>query len=709
MPLFQFENKFSILNKGYSNSYGLFFRSLIIILLTYLSFSCLAADKPIFDLPAANENLTIVKKALEQKYSRVPALKYLKQKLKSDLDNGMDCVSRQKKKFERINQSLKIIQSKDGIILAPEGSASGSGEGVSKGTASIGNSSTNTTETPANFIQEKLTKVKERLAECTLYTLKADELHDKLNDFIIDKIKSTTWKKSDYFASVLSAPHTYLSELHFSARDSFNPISYGILAFVLLIVVYSLVGYALKQKCIQNFIDDIQLSEKFVKHSLLLFAAVFLSMFLVSINDINLYAESAQASVLLGSINQLVCFFATILLFQYFFRQNPYYNKKSLNTIVSSILVFVLIGSATLSYVGYPALAHYISLSILKTCIYTVLMVFLWLISKKISEALHNWLCPFQQQEEDGAEVIEHQIPLEFKVMRITMQLYILLTWLSFCLVTWELYLSETNFDSDWLSSDMMIFNISFNPYSLLYAGGLFTTILIAIRIFMLCFKVKMNVILFNFAYIVAGLAALYAAGVNLTGIAVIAGALSVGIGMGLKGVVNNFVSGLILLVEKPMKPGDRIIINGIEGYVKNIGLRATEVQALNQTDVIIPNEKFITSELTNYMLNELSSINNIAVGIAYDADVELASKILVELAQKHPHIVKKSSVKPWVSFASYDSSSITLKLIYTIKHPQYMFRTKSELQAQIFEAFNEYGIEFPFPQMDIHVKDMPK
>lgn len=601
------------------------------------------------------------------------------------------------------------IPSISGIILTPAASASGTGEGGNKGTAPTINSSATKAETPTEFIQEKLTKVKARLAECTLYTLKADELRDKLNDLIIDKIKSTTWQKSDYFASVLSDPRTYLSELHFSSRSNFHPLSYGIVAIVLLIVVYALVGYVLKQKCIQNFIDNIQLSEKFVKHSLLLFAGVLLSILWVSLNDINIYAESAQAGVLLGSIHQLVYFFTTIVLLQYFFRQNPYYNKKSMNTIVSSILIIVLIGSGTLSYVGYPALAHYISLSILKTCIYTVLMVFLWLISKKVSATLHDWLCPLQQQEEDGAELIEHQIPLEFKVMRLTMQLYVFLTWLSFCLVTWELYLSETIFDSDWLSSDMMIFNISFNPYSLLYAGGLFTTILVAIRIFMLCFKVKMNVIVFNFAYIVAGLAALYAAGVNLTGIAVIAGALSVGIGMGLKGVVNNFVSGLILLVEKPMKPGDRIIINGIEGYVKNIGLRATEVQALNQTDVIIPNEKFITSELTNYMLNELSSINNIAVGIAYDADVELASKILVELAQKHPHIVKKSSAKPWVSFASYDSSSITLKLIYTIKHPQYMFRTKSELQAEIFEAFNEHGIEFPFPQMDVHVKDMPK
>ena len=210
---------------------------------------------------------------------------------------------------------------------------------------------------------------------------------------------------------------------------------------------------------------------------------------------------------------------------------------------------------------------------------------------------------------------------------------------------------------------------------------------------------------LYNFIYIIAGLFALYAVGFNLRSLALIVGALSVGIGMGLKGIINNFISGLILLIEKPFKCGDRVIIDGIEGRVINIGLRATEVRGEDEIDNIIPNVKFITNSFKNFMLYDLSSISYIFVRVSYQSDIKLASKLMIDIANSHPNITTKSKNKPWVYFFKYDDYGITLRLAYPIQNLEAIETTQSEIQQQIHDAFKNHGVEIPLPKLDVCIQ----
>ena len=205
--------------------------------------------------------------------------------------------------------------------------------------------------------------------------------------------------------------------------------------------------------------------------------------------------------------------------------------------------------------------------------------------------------------------------------------------------------------------------------------------------------------------FAIATVFGLLLAGFNFTSLAIIAGALSVGIGLGLQSIVNNFFSGLILLIEQPIKPGDRIKINDIEGFVKKVSLRSTQIITPSQEDIIIPNSDLITHQVVNYMFSNKYWRVNCPIGVAYGSDTDKVCKVLMDVALANPEVVKSSPNNPLVFFRSFGESALLFELWCLIKDVNKKYIVTSDLNLAIDEAFRKNDISIAFPQHDVHVK----
>ncbi len=209
--------------------------------------------------------------------------------------------------------------------------------------------------------------------------------------------------------------------------------------------------------------------------------------------------------------------------------------------------------------------------------------------------------------------------------------------------------------------------------------------------------------------FMLAILAGLSAAGFDFSNITIIAGALSVGIGFGLQNIVNNFVSGLILLFERPIRKGDWIVVGGTEGVVKDIQIRSTRIQTFDRSDVIVPNSELISNQVTNWVLSSKSGRAIIPIGVAYGTDTEKVRDILMAIAEDNSNVAKTGAVpKPLVLFREFGDSSLNFELRVFLHNVDSRLSIISEINFAIDKAFREEGIEIPFPQRDLHVKSLP-
>jgi len=206
--------------------------------------------------------------------------------------------------------------------------------------------------------------------------------------------------------------------------------------------------------------------------------------------------------------------------------------------------------------------------------------------------------------------------------------------------------------------------------------------------------------------FIVAALAGLSIAGVGFGNLAIVAGALSLGIGFGLQNIVNNFVSGIILLFERPIKTGDWIVTGSTEGTVKKIRVRSTEVQTFDRSNVIVPNSELISAPVTNWTLRDKYGRVVIPVGVAYGSDTELVERVLYEVIEDVPEIIKNRPALPIkVLFLSFGDSTLNFELRFFIFDVGSVVDVRSKLHFAIDKAFRENNIEIAFPQRDIHIR----
>jgi potassium-dependent mechanosensitive channel len=203
---------------------------------------------------------------------------------------------------------------------------------------------------------------------------------------------------------------------------------------------------------------------------------------------------------------------------------------------------------------------------------------------------------------------------------------------------------------------------------------------------------------------VIAALVGISVLGLNLTNLALVAGALSVGIGFGLQNVVNNFVSGLILLIERPIKAGDWVVIGGNEGTVKKVNVRSTEIETFQRASVIIPNADLIANPVTNWTHKNILGRAEVRIGVAYGTDPRLVEEILLECANAHSNVI--SYPKAFVLFMDFGDSALIFELRAYLEDVQKRLGTASDLRFAIDTTLREKGIEIPFPQRVIHFVD---
>ncbi len=208
-----------------------------------------------------------------------------------------------------------------------------------------------------------------------------------------------------------------------------------------------------------------------------------------------------------------------------------------------------------------------------------------------------------------------------------------------------------------------------------------------------------------KYILILAGIfSILQTSGVDLSAFGILAGAIGVGIGFGLQNITNNFISGLIILFEQPIKIGDRIEVGEVSGDVVKISARSTTIVTNDNISIIVPNSQFIDSQVINWSHSDRNIRFNFPVGVSYQEDPEKIKKILLEVASANPGVLK--TPEPEILFEDYGESSINFNLrVWTSEYINKPIVLKSQLYYEIFRRFREEEVEIPFPQRDIHLR----
>jgi small-conductance mechanosensitive channel len=268
------------------------------------------------------------------------------------------------------------------------------------------------------------------------------------------------------------------------------------------------------------------------------------------------------------------------------------------------------------------------------------------------------------------------------------------------------------------IASGIKIGDSTFEPLLILYGLAVFVGALIAVRFLRrilndrILARTRLDVgarhsVSAATGYVgfaVAAMLAVTTMGLDLSNLAIVAGALSVGIGFGLQNVVNNFVSGLLILIERPIKVGDWIVVSGYEGTVKRISVRSTEIETFDRAEVIVPNSELVSAPVTNWTHKTRVCRVIIPVGVAYGSDTELVRNILMKAAKEHENVL--SFPAPMVIFKSFGHSSLDFELRVYARDTDYYLTLINDMHFAIDKAFRDKGVEIPFPQRDLHLHD---
>ena len=390
--------------------------------------------------------------------------------------------------------------------------------------------------------------------------------------------------------------------------------------------------------------------------------------------------------------------------------------KPGRSRVASSILIGMTVAGATVAIIeisGYSALALHIFLSTLTTVFIVILAWLLMLLVRGLLEsALRN---PYAQKvpflRTQATTIIDRTAKL--------LNLIVLLLFCGAVLQTWRVFTTSWDLIYRVLTFGVTIGETRITLVLVLAAAACLYGALIASRI--LQYFMMRDVFtrrrvdpgiglsitrLVHYAVVLLGvLLALVTLGFELTNLTIIASALSVGIGFGLQTIVNNFVCGLILLFERPVKVGDIIQLGEQWATIRNIGLRATTIQTFDRSDIVVPNSDLVTNQVTNWTLADRNMRLSLSVGVAYGSDVPMVLQTLEECTRENSHILKDPA--PFIIFMGFGDSSLDFQLRVWIDDIDYINVVRSELNQGIDRKFRERGIEIPFPQRDLHLRSV--
>lgn len=377
------------------------------------------------------------------------------------------------------------------------------------------------------------------------------------------------------------------------------------------------------------------------------------------------------------------------------------------------IILLIVFSILITSWLGLIQLALYI----LQGVFFSILILTSLFVLEKAMTYCFNWLngieLPWQKTIRKKLGLKHSSIIPELLWLKIVTQISILITILILLLKVWGISSRNYQLVINGIINGFDVANMHITPIRILASLIVFTTISITTRL------IKTKLIINNanqgyhkgttiaFAtmlgyagFTIAIVFALFIAGVDFSGLTIIFGALSVGIGFGLQNIVNNFVSGLIILIERPIKVGDRIKVGNIEGHVININIRSTQIKDFNKHDIIVPNSDLISSSVTNLMFTDNTSRIVMYVQVSYDEDITKVKNMLLEIASRHQEVVVDSAN---VLLDELADNGIKLKIYCLIHNVNKQIKIKSEIYYDIERTLKEHGIKIPYPQREIH------
>lgn len=370
--------------------------------------------------------------------------------------------------------------------------------------------------------------------------------------------------------------------------------------------------------------------------------------------------------------------------------------------------------------IGYVALGHFVSGQILVFCSLVVALILIQLAIRAFTRLDGN---PSEQPLKSfftqSLNLADGPARLLTSIISAVLQFTIPLLAVPFLFLSWGYSVDDA---TAWIKSLLFGFQIGQFRISLVeiaVAAGIFIIALFATRVLQRWVTTRalppgrvdngvansIHTTIGYIGFVLATLAAVSYAGFDVTNLAIVAGALSIGVGFGLQSIVNNFVSGLIILFERPIKVGDWVSVDNYEGYVRRISVRSTEIETFDRTNVIVPNSEFISKPIVNLTHRNALGRIVIPIGVSYKSDPELVRDLLLKVAKDSPDILEIPN--PVVSFDNFGASSLDFSVRAYIADVNTKLSASSSLRMRIFKALAEAGIEIPFPQHDINLRDL--
>jgi potassium-dependent mechanosensitive channel len=383
------------------------------------------------------------------------------------------------------------------------------------------------------------------------------------------------------------------------------------------------------------------------------------------------------------------------------------------------LLLFLIVVILLADLLRFQDLSRYLARATASSLLAAALLWCLWLLAETfIRHLLHPEDSIVLQRFPERAEPIRRIFNLSRWALSLGLGAIVLLVALKF----WQIPLEQLAWAFQWVTWGPTLGPVKLTTLSILgvlltlYLGFSFSRVLRGLMITHIFPRTALepgvqytvSTSLHYVVLIVAVLIALGILGVPLTNLALIAGALGVGIGFGLQNIVNNFLSGLILLFERPIKVGDMLVIDGQWGLVKEIRVRSTIFETFDRYVLIIPNSELVSNKVLNWT-HYGAGINRLTlkVGVSYGSDPRQVTRIITEVCQANPRVVPEPP--PTIYFNVYGDSSLDFTIWVYVRTPSDRIPATHEINSAIFEAFQEHGIEIPFPQRDLHIKQWPE
>lgn len=571
-----------------------------------------------------------------------------------------------------------------------------------------------------NYLVDKKNKLIQTVSECRLFKIRTDEainayintLHSLTTSKLLMKEK-TIWYQFSDINSLSKAFETI------SIDKIFNHILFeNWYLFLSIIILYFIYWYFLKWVLYNptKQLKNEQLT-KFEQYEKKLYRRMNILGLLGLIGIFIYFALSLSQSpkLIIDLTFELliicgcICLFWCALLIKMLITYPLFYR------LLITLFAIVLISIIALTAYGYHNLAIYLLRNIFLSALGIIAIVYInkliiYAISK-LDESKKLW----QQKLRFYLGVKPNKKLPETVILKVIANILIVILYLTFLVYLWGWKTAYPHQFIFALSNGFELFQIEIDIFQILLAIFIFVVLCFVSRFFSASIskkyqkedkdlQVAMASIIGYASFSLAILIALLVSGVNFTGLAIIAGALSVGIGLGLQDIVNNFVSGIVLLLEKPIRPGDRIIVGETEGFVKKVRIRSTQITTMAKSDVIVPNADLIKNQVTNYMFRDPYWRIACSVGVAYGSDIELVREVLLSVAKEHPSVIQTEPDQPCVLFREFADSSLNFELWCIIHDVNNKFKIQSDLNFAIDHAFKKYNIVIAFPQRDVHL-----